>query len=241
VENVPITNPLAIMNAVDQQRAAAAMKAGTPFLAYRGVDRRLATHLLTQSPVTLGRSDECDICLGWDGAVSETALEFTKAGSRWRTQAVATTNRVTVQRPEDRTNRTDAEFWHLDPRQAYLLKSDDLIHVGATTLCFWAPRSRLAGTVPVNPPPPPVRTTPAERRMLVVLCRPLLEAPEDPTAHTPSNATIAGELFITERRVENLVSSLSKRFGLEDLPPGRKREALARHAIRQGIVSATSV
>jgi DNA-binding NarL/FixJ family response regulator len=75
--------------------------------------------------------------------------------------------------------------------------------------------------------------TPAQRRVLVALCRPLALgrycAPR-------SNREIADELFVAVDTVKGTLSRLFEMFGLEDVPQNQKRAALAQRALESGVV-----
>ena len=78
------------------------------------------------------------------------------------------------------------------------------------------PRRRRAATQ--------VTLTPAQRRVLAALCRPL----DGPGYAAPaSNQQIADELFVTVDTVKRTLTALFELFGLEALPQNQKRAALA--------------
>ncbi len=70
--------------------------------------------------------------------------------------------------------------------------------------------------------------TPAQRRILVVLSRPLRASCY---AAPASNREIAEELVISVETVKGTLSALFERFGLTDLPQSAKRAALAARAL----------
>jgi DNA-binding NarL/FixJ family response regulator len=70
--------------------------------------------------------------------------------------------------------------------------------------------------------------TPAQRRVLAALCRPLT----GPGYAAPAaNQQIADELVISVDTVKRTLSALFERFGLEQLPQNQKRAALAARAL----------
>ena len=81
--------------------------------------------------------------------------------------------------------------------------------------------------------PPPV-LTPAQRRVLVELCRPLLDGSAPAAA---GNRAIAEALVVGVDGVKHRLGELYDRFGVEQLPQNEKRAALAAAAIRAGVVS----
>lgn len=76
--------------------------------------------------------------------------------------------------------------------------------------------------------------TPAQRRVLVALCRPM------PAHGVPaSNREIADELVVAVDTVKSTLSRLFEHFGIgSDVPQNRKRALLARRALQAGVVAA---
>ena len=77
--------------------------------------------------------------------------------------------------------------------------------------------------------------TPAQRRVLVALCRPLLSDPPGPLP--ASNKDIAAELFLSEESVRSHLKALFERAQVTDLAQGAKRFRLAEIALATGIVA----
>ena len=76
--------------------------------------------------------------------------------------------------------------------------------------------------------------TPAQRRVLVALCRPF----RDGGYATPAtNQQIADELVVTVDAVKSNLRALFAAFGVDDLPQNQKRASLAMKALRSGVVS----
>ena len=74
--------------------------------------------------------------------------------------------------------------------------------------------------------------TPAQRRVLVALCRPLAEH-----GAVASNREIADELVIALDTVKGTLSRLFEQFGIGgDVPQNQKRALLARRALQAGVV-----
>ena len=82
--------------------------------------------------------------------------------------------------------------------------------------------------------PPGDVLTPAQRRVLVALCRPY----RDGGFATPaSNPDIARELSVSVEAVKTTLKALFELFGIPDLPQNRKRASLAQQALQSGAVS----
>ena len=76
--------------------------------------------------------------------------------------------------------------------------------------------------------------TPAQRRVLIALCRPF----RDSTYSTPAtNQQIADELVVSVDAVKSNLRALFTAFGVDDLPQNQKRASLALCALRTGVVS----
>ena len=73
-----------------------------------------------------------------------------------------------------------------------------------------------------------VEVTPAQLRLLEVLCRPLLQTGY---AAPASNEAIARELVLSLDTVKGTLTTLYERFGVADLPRSEKRAALAVRAL----------
>jgi DNA-binding NarL/FixJ family response regulator len=87
--------------------------------------------------------------------------------------------------------------------------------------------SLVARTRGARPATTAVPLTPAQRRLLEALCRPLLGAGYAPA----SNRAIAEELVLSVDTVKGSLSALFELFGLSDLPQNAKRAALAFRAL----------
>lgn len=83
---------------------------------------------------------------------------------------------------------------------------------------------------------PDARISPAERRVLVALCRPMMRS--GGTGLPAGNNEIASELFLSVPAVKSHVRSLFTKTGVDVLPQNHKRLELARRAIENGLVSA---
>jgi hypothetical protein len=84
---------------------------------------------------------------------------------------------------------------------------------------------------------PSPELSPAQRRVLVALCRPY--RPGDQFAKPPSNHQIAEELHLSVPAVKTHLRTLFHRFGIPDLAHNDKRAALVRAAFnsRRGVAS----
>lgn len=205
----------------------AAERDAAPFLAYRdGYGDLRILRLGTSDRVRIGRTTDNDVVLADNPEVSRAHAQLEAAGAGWmvvddgmsRNGTFVNGERVRRhRRPEDR----------------------DVVRIGATSILFRFPSAVDDASTALATPQPEVSVTAAERRVLVALCRPLLE-PGDVV--TPaSNQQIADALFLSLTGVKSHVRALFPKLGVDDLPQNRKRAELARRALELGLVSARDV
>ena len=118
-------------------------------------------------------------------------------------------------------------------RASRVLRAGDVITTGDTQLAFIAPAGgSISATLTAAHAAAAPEVTPAQRRVLVALCRPL-------SAHgaVASNREIADELVVALDTVKGTLSRLFEVFGIGgDVPQNQKRALLARRAVQAGIV-----
>jgi DNA-binding NarL/FixJ family response regulator len=76
--------------------------------------------------------------------------------------------------------------------------------------------------------------TPAQRRVLVALCRPFKDAGY---ATPATNQQIADELVVSVDAVKSTLRALFEVFGVDALPQNQKRASLALQAMRTGVIT----
>ena len=77
--------------------------------------------------------------------------------------------------------------------------------------------------------------SPAQKRVLVALCRPFKDGAAFATPST--NGDIADELHLSVDAVKTHLRALFEKFGVEDLPQNQKRVALVERALQSGLIS----
>jgi FHA domain len=200
----------------------AAERRGQPCLIYRDVDDRqvIVTLIPARPRLTIGRGAASDIALGWDGEVSRLHAELELTGGHWVVSDDHLSHNGTFVN-EQRVHGT------------HRLRPGDVVRAGSTPLAFVAPAPD-AGTATrtADGPIDGVAVTPAQRRVLVALCRPV------PGGGAPaSNRAIADELVIALDTVKSTLTRLFELFGVgDDVPQNGKRALLARRALQLGIV-----
>ena len=203
------------------QERIAAERAGQAFLVLRdGEDRQVIVELAGRERLTIGRRG--DVRLDWDDEVSRVHAALERMGDEWlvtddglsRNGTWVNGERVTGQRR---------------------LRDGDVISAGRTLIAFRAP-----GDEPSEPtasalgPALAELITPAQRRVLVALCRPF----RDPGYAAPAtNRQIAEELVVSVDAVKSTLTALFAAFGVDHLPQNQKRATLALQALRTGVVA----
>jgi len=200
-----------------------AERRGSSFLLYR--DDRGRQHLLDlgERPgrLTIGRHPDSDIALPWDGEVSRLHAELERVAGEW-----------TVVDDGRSRNGTFVNGDRLLGRRR--LADTDVIRAGRALLVFRSPAGRrFRSTFPEGCIVPVV--SPAQRRVLVALCRPFAGSPAFATP--ASNRAIAQELMVSSDTVKSHMRALFDAFGIGPMPQNEKRAALAREAIERGIVT----
>jgi pSer/pThr/pTyr-binding forkhead associated (FHA) protein len=187
---------------------------GLPFLLYRDSagDQVVLELDAARERVTIGRRDANDVALRWDREVSRLHAELVRMGGDWVVCDEGVSHNGTYVNGERVRGRRR-------------LRGGDVISVGDTQIAFCAPASpSTTATATAGAPGPAISVTPAQRRVLAALCRPL----EGTRYAAPaSNQEIADELVISVETVKGTLGALFERFGLGDLPQNQKRTALA--------------
>jgi pSer/pThr/pTyr-binding forkhead associated (FHA) protein len=204
-----------------QQRIAAERR-GAPYLVFRdGVDRQVVVEL-TGERLTIGRRATCAVALSWDTEVSRVHAEIDRVGDDWVVSDDGLSRNGTFVNGERVTARRR-------------LRDGDVIVIGETAIAFVTgddPSSQSTATA--LRPGLGESLTPAQRRVLVALCRPF----RDQTYAAPAtNQQIADELVVSVDTVKGTLRTLFELFGVHDLPQNQKRASLALAALRAGIVN----
>jgi pSer/pThr/pTyr-binding forkhead associated (FHA) protein len=200
-----------------------AERRGKPFLVFRDGDGAQRIVVLDDAlpTLTIGRAPETDVCLGWDSEVSSVHAELARVGPDW-----------TISDDGLSRNGTFVNGARVPGRTR--LRGGDVIRVGSTAVAFRGAGTPLAATADV-PTSAAVPLSPAQRRVLVALCRPYRGGA--PHAVPTSNREIGEELFLSTEGVKTHVRTLFERFGVEDLPQNRKRARLIELAFSTGTIT----
>ncbi len=198
---------------------------GLPLLIFRDAEdaQVLKTIEGGRGALWIGRSPSADISLAADAEVSKLHSQIEFVGSDCTLV-------------DDGLSRNGSFVNEERVSGRRMLRDGDVIRVGRTRIRFRAPvvagaestvvSGDLAGAAGVSP---------AQRRVLVALCRPF----KDGTAFASpaTNAQIAGELHLSVDAVKTHLRTLFEKFDLADAPQSRKRVDLVQRAMQTGVIS----
>ena len=197
---------------------------GRPFLVYRdGSDEQVIVRIEEDvEDLWIGRADSADLKLDWDGEVSTLHAQL----------EIVRDNCTLV---DDGLSKNGSFVNGERTRGRRLLRDGDMIRVGKTVILFRAPLgSPLDETEASSESLTAERVSPAQRRVLVALCRPFKEGAAFATP--PTNSQIAEELHLSVDAVKTHLRALFEKFEVEDLPQNRKRLALVERALQSGLI-----
>jgi pSer/pThr/pTyr-binding forkhead associated (FHA) protein len=219
-------SPLELHSATPRELQAriAAERQGTPFLVYRDGSGAQAIVALDEAGdrLTIGRREGNDIVLDWDTEVSRIHAALERIGPDWLIS-------------DDGLSRNGTWVDGARVTGQRRLRDGDVIAVGGTMLAFVAPAGEESQpTATARGPHVGSALTPAQRRVLLALCRPYANGPY---AVPATNREIADELVVSVDAVKGTLRVLFALFGVNDLPQNRKRAALAEAALRSGAVA----
>ena len=200
-----------------------AERRGTPFLVLRaeGEQQHIIELTAERSPLTVGRQPASDVALTWDDQISRAHAEIECIGEVW-----------TIADDGRSRNGSFVNGERVHGRRS--LRHGDVVAVGRTTLTYVAPLAAGEDSTAMAGRRTPLPISPAQRRVLVALCRPFGEGR---FATSPSNRELAAELCLSVETVKFHLHALFEVFELADVPQHQKRAALARLALERGAVT----
>jgi pSer/pThr/pTyr-binding forkhead associated (FHA) protein len=197
---------------------------GRPFLVYRGGDgeQRIVTVDEGVSELWIGRSGSTHLRLDFDSEVSGLHAQIDIVGDE-----------CTLVDEGLSRNGSFVNGERVSGRRR--LRDGDALRFGQTGVVFRAPaQSGASETVMSADALTAAAVSPAQRRVLISLCRPFKGGAAFATPST--NADIAAELHLSVDAVKTHLRALFEKFGVEDLPQNQKRVALAERALHSGLV-----
>jgi len=204
----------------------AADRRGDPYLLLRDGDggQRIVTLAESSERLTVGRAPGCELELAWDNKVSGTHAQLERlGGSDWTLS-------------DDGLSRNGSFVNGTRLRHRQRLADGDQLRFGDTWVLFRAPLRQITATIPEHATESgAVSLSPAQRRVLLALCRPFKG--EDEFATPASNQQIADELVVSVESVKTHLRALFDKFGVGELPRQAKRTQLVKRAFQTGAIS----
>ena len=201
-----------------------AERLGRPFLVYRDGDdeQRILTVAEGVTEVWIGRSGSTELRLDFDSEVSGLHAQIDVVGSE-----------CTLVDDGLSRNGSFVNGERVSGRRR--LRDGDRLRFGQTGVLFRAPgESGVSETVMSADALTAAGVSPAQKRVLVSLCRPFKDGASFATPAT--NNEIASELHLSVDAVKTHLRALFEKFGVGDLPQNQKRVALVERALQSGLV-----
>jgi hypothetical protein len=202
-----------------------AERTGLPFLIFRTSEDEQRIVLLGEhrDRLVIGRGEDTDLRLSWDGEVSRVHAFLDRVGEEWTLV-------------DDGLSRNgsfvNGERIHGRRR----LEHGDELRLGETSLTYLHPDGRgTDSTITAAERAAALGLSDTQRRVLIALARPF----KDATAFTvpATNREIAEALFLSQDAVKGHLRTLFRKFGVDDLQQNAKRAALVERALATGAIS----
>ncbi len=203
-----------------------AERAGDPFLVYRegGGGQVILAIAAGTTELWVGRGDSADLRLGWDEEVS---------GLHAQVEVV----RDECTLVDDGLSRNGSFVNEERVQGRRRLRDGDTLRFGRTTVLYRRPSGSTSAeeTVLAAESSAAAAISPAQRKVLVALCRPYKDGGNFATPAT--NQEIGAELHLSVDAVKTHMRALFEKLGVGDLPQNQKRVALVERALNSGVVS----
>jgi hypothetical protein len=201
-----------------------AERTGLPFLHWRdGAGEQHLLMLAADRPrASIGRREQSDIPLTWDPEVSRTHALLEPVGEEWTLV-------------DDGLSRNGSFVNGNRVLGRQRLHNRDRMCFGNTHVIYHEPASGRGSDSTARAPgsPSSVHLSEMQRKVLIALCRPIV----DSSSSTPAtNPQIAAEVFLSVDAVKAHLRILFDRFGLGDLPQNEKRTRLVSTVLSSGVL-----
>jgi pSer/pThr/pTyr-binding forkhead associated (FHA) protein len=213
------TSPQELKDQIEAERL------GRPFLVYRDGEgeQRIAGIEEASEELWVGRSASARLRLDFDEEVSSLHAQIEVVGAE-----------CTLVDDGLSRNGSFVNGERVGGRRR--LRDGDVLRFGKTGVLYRAPAASGADETVVSADAlTAAGVSPAQKRVLIALCRPFKEGAAFATPAT--NAQIAEELHLSVDAVKTHLRALFEKFGVEALPQNQKRVALVERAMQTGIVS----
>lgn len=208
---------------MDLKRRLKAEREGAPFVFFRDGEgnQRIISLDPARESLSVGRDDECEVGLGWDGMVSRLHARLERSGGAWTVY--------------DGGLSRNGTFLNQERVHGHrVLKDGDQLRFGNTEIVFRDPRPQRTRTVILGTEAAGVSVSVAQKKVLLALCRPYKN--HDTFSRPASNRDIAEELFLSIDAVKSHLRVLFGKFELDDVPQNEKRMRLVEQAFQHGLV-----
>ncbi len=219
----PAPGPRAV-SAAELKAQIEAEREGRPFLVYRDAEESQQLLIVEDQAreLWLGRSPSADIRLEWDQEVSTLHAQIEVVGDDCTLV-------------DEGLSRNGSFVNGERVRGRRLLRDGDIVRVGKTGVLYRTPGAAPAeSTVTSADALTAGGVSPAQRRVMLALCRPFKDGAAFATPAT--NKQIAQELHLSVDAVKTHLRALFEKFGVEELPQNRKRATLVERALQSGLV-----
>lgn len=201
-----------------------AERAGRPFLVFRdGAGEQVILPVEANAELWVGRGGSADVRLEWDEEVS--ALHA---------QIEVVRDECTL--VDDGLSRNGSFVNEERVHGRRHLRDSDSLRFGQTVVTYRCPgEDAPEATAIASEMPAAATVSPAQRKVLVALCRPYKDG--DSFATPATNQQIGEELHLSVDAVKTHMRALFEKLGVGDIPQNQKRVALVERALQSGIVS----
>ena len=202
-----------------------AERVGHPFLVFRdgGGEQRIVAIEPGAAELWVGRGDSTDVRLEWDEEVS--ALHA---------QIEVVRDECTLL--DDGLSRNGSFVNEERVHGRRHLRDGDTIRFGRTPVLYRRPGENAPEATAIAAEAAPVASiSPAQRKVLVALCRPYKDGGSFATPAT--NQEIAAELHLSIDAVKTHMRALFEKLEIGDVPQNQKRVAVAERALHSGVIS----
>jgi FHA domain-containing protein/regulatory LuxR family protein len=202
-----------------------AERVGRPFLVFRDGEGEQAIVAVEPgaNELWVGRAESADVRLAWDEEVS--ALHA---------QVEVVRDECTL--VDDGLSRNGSYVNGERVHGRRHLRDGDAIRFGRTEVLYRRPGDDAPeATVIASEAPAVASISPAQKKVLVALCRPYKDGGKFATPAT--NQEIGAELHLSVDAVKTHMRALFEKLGVGDLPQNQKRVALVERALNAGAVT----
>ena len=213
------TSPAELKSLIEAERT------GVPFVYWRDAqgEQRILQLPYDRQRVTIGRREQSDIPLGWDPEVSRAHALLEPIGEEWTLV-------------DDGLSRNGSFVNGGRVHGRHRLEDRDRMCFGNTHVVYREPADEHGSDSTARAPGSPnsVPLSAMQRKVLIALCRPVIESK---SATPATNPQIAAEVFLSVDAVKANLRILFDRFGVGDLPQNEKRSRLVSIVLGSGVLA----